>query len=117
MRESLFYDNGGVRVTKTMFEVPGTQFPIRNIGAVKTRVLNPDRRGPIICIVIGFFFIAAYGLGLLLMGLGIWWWMSQKPGHCIVVVSGGSDVEAYGSQDASQIREIQSAINAALAQL
>lgn len=115
MVDSLFYDNGVVKVTRNMFEVPGTQFPIRNIGAVKTLVVDPSRQGPIICIVIGVITLAA-GVGILLIGLGIWWWISQKPMYCIMVVSGGSETKAYGCKDANQIREIQSAINAAISQ-
>ncbi|MGK7901449.1 MAG: DUF6232 family protein [Hormoscilla sp.] len=113
--ETDFYNNGVVRVTRTLFEVPGTQFPIRNIAAVKTRKINPDRKGPIVCIIIGVVTLAAF-VGILLIIGGIWWLVSQKPTYWLIVVSGGSDLEAYASNDATQIREIQSAVNAALAQ-
>ncbi|MBZ8179746.1 DUF6232 family protein [Oscillatoria salina] len=116
MADSIFYDNGVVRVTRNMFEVPSTQFPIRNIAAVKTLIENPSRKGPIICIVLGVFLLIFYGLGLLLIGLGIWWWRSQKSTYWIVVVSGGSESRAYASTDFKQIREIQSAVNSALSQ-
>jgi hypothetical protein len=111
------FDNGVVKVTKTIFQVPGTQYPIRNIGAVRTRLEKPSRKGPIICCIIGFFLIAAYGLGFLIIGLGIWWWMSQKPMYYIIVSSAGTDSEAYCSSNMNEIMQIQEAINSAIAEL
>jgi hypothetical protein len=111
-----FFDNGVVKVTRNMFEVPRTQYPIRNIGAVKTMVEEPNRTGPIICCVVGFSLITAYGLGLLIIALGIYWWKSQKPRYWIIVISAGTESKAYDSSNQSEIREIQSAINSALAE-
>lgn len=115
MDANVFYDDGTVKVTRNMFEVPGTQFPIRNLGSVKTRTLPPNRKGPIICIVVGVLLIAAAGLGLIGIGLGIWWWMSQKNAYLILVMSGGKEERAYSSLDSDTILKIQSAINQALA--
>ena len=111
-----FFNNGSVVVTRNTFQVPGTQYPIRNIGAVKTQVIKPDRKGPIICCIVGFFLIAAYGLGLLIIGLGIYWWISQKTKYCIIVVSSGTESQAYSSSNMNEINAIQSAINSALAE-
>ena len=111
-----FFNNGSVVVTRNTFEVPGTQYPIRNIGAVKTQVVKPDRKGPIICCIVGFFLIAAYGLGLLIIGLGIYWWISQKTEYRIIVVSAGTESQAYSSSNMNEINAIQSAINSALAE-
>ena len=114
MENNLFYDDGSVRVSRTMFETPGTQFPIRNIAAVRTLTESPNRKGPIICVVVGVLLLGAYGLGLIGIGLGVFWWISQKDLYYIVVVSGGADQKAYVSPDSTTIRKIQSAINSAL---
>jgi hypothetical protein len=110
-----FYDNGEIKVTKVMFQVPGTQFPIRNIGAVNTVSITPERKGPIICIVVGIFLIAANGLGLIGIIAGVLWWISQKTLYVIQVISGGATQKAYASYNADEIREIQSAVNSAIA--
>jgi hypothetical protein len=115
MSEVPFYDRNGVRITRSLFEVPGTQFPVRNISAVKTTTIKPERKGSLICIVIGVFLIAAYGLGLLLIGLGIFWWTSQKIKYVIMLITAGQDLEGYVSVNFDEIREIQSALNAAIA--
>jgi hypothetical protein len=108
------FDNGIVKVSRTVFEVPGTQYPIRNIGAVKTSTEKPNRKGPIILCIVGFFLIPVYGLGLLIIGLGIWLWISQKPTYWIVVMSAGTESKAYCSSNMDEIIQIQSAINSAL---
>ena len=112
-----FYDNGAIRVTKVMFEVPGTQFPIRNIGAVNTITIPPERKGPIICVVVGIFLIAANGLGLIGIIAGVLWWISQKTLYVIQVISGGSTQRAYSSHNLDEIREIHLAVNSAIANL
>lgn len=114
MDTNIFYEDGLVKVTRSMFEAGSTQFPIRNIGSVRTLTEQPSRKGPIICICVGVLLIAAAGLGLLLIGAGIYWWISQKTLYYIIVVSGGSESRAYSSTDSTTIRKIQSAINQAL---
>jgi hypothetical protein len=74
MVSSLFYDKGGVRITKTIFEVlSGTQYQIKNIDSVSILKEDPNRKGPLICILVGVLLLAAYGLGFIFIGLGIWW--------------------------------------------
>lgn len=116
MADSLFYDQGGVRITRTIFEVPGTQYQIRNINSVRLFEKKPERNGPIICIVIGVITLAAV-FGILLIALGIWWWNSQKPTYTIVMNTSSGDVDGYNSANVEQVKEIQSALNAAMAQL
>ena len=113
MDTNVFYEDGLVKVTRTMFDAGSTQFPIRNIGSVKIRVTPPERKGPIICIVLGVLLLAAF-VGIILIAAGIYWWTTQKNMYWILIVSGSSEQEAYGSQDQNTIRKIQSAINQAL---
>ncbi len=116
MADSIFYDKGGVRITRTIFEFPGTQYQIRNINAVRQGEKKPDRTGPIICIVIGVLTLAAV-IGILPIALGIWWWNSQKPTYIIFLNTSSKDLGSYESPNLQEIKEIQSALNAAMAQL
>ncbi len=114
MDSNTFYDDGTVRVTRSLFEAGGTQFPIRNIGSVQVFTESPNRKGPIICIVIGVLLIAANGLGLIGIIVGVLWWINQKTIYWIDVNSGNSKSRACSSTDIDTIRKIQSAINSAL---
>jgi hypothetical protein len=113
MDANVFYEDGLVKVTRTMFDAGSTQFPIRNIGSVKIRVTLPERKGPIICIVLGVLLLTVF-VGIFLIAAGIYWWTTQKNMYWILIVSGSSEQEAYGSSDQNTIRKIQSAINQAL---
>lgn len=114
MDANIFYDDGAVRVTRSLFEAGNTQFPIRNIASVQIFTESPNRKGPIICIVVGVLLVAANGIGLIGLIGGIFWWISQKTIYWIEVNSGGAKSRAYGSADIDIIRKIQSAINSAL---
>lgn len=111
------YEGQHVRVTKSVFEVPGTQFPIRNIGAVK--VYNYEVKfwtfGKFLATV---FLTPAYGLGLLIPA----YWALKKfvlkhPSRFfgIVVVSAGTESKAYESANSDEIHQIQKALNEAIA--
>ncbi|MEK0180578.1 DUF6232 family protein [Microcoleus anatoxicus] len=116
MADSLFYDQGGVRITRTIFEVRGTQYQIRNINSVTLFTGKPDRKGPIICIVIGVLTLAAV-IGILGIALGIWWWNSQKPSYIIRMDTSSRLIDGYESMNFEEIKEIHAALNAAMAQL
>jgi len=114
MDANVFYQDDFVKVTRSLFEAGSTQFPIRNIASVQIFTENPERKGPIICILVGLLLTAAKGIGLIGIAVGIFWWISQKTVYWIEVNSGGSKSRAYGSPDIDTIRKIQSAINSAL---
>ena len=137
------YDDGVVRVSRSLFEVSGTQFPIRNIGAVKKFKTSPDRTVPIGLIGIG---LGPYMLGFLLkflfgssngwdnaawtrfmlhpywwiclgfVTLGILTWRSQEVTYHILISSSGSDVEAFSTQNVNRFAEILVALDEAISQ-
>lgn len=125
MTESVFYQNGIVKVTKTMFEAGSTQIPIRNISSVKRDIISPERNGPGICIGLGGMIItigvvslqfSPILIGLPLLAAGVYWWNSQKPTYLILITSGGTPEKVYSSENSDEISEILSALNAAIAQ-
>lgn len=132
MDSNSIYSNGVVTVTRAMFRVGSTQFPIRNIASIQILYDDPDRGGPQLFIIVGFLFIVVpiwsffragnndYGLlifalaGILMFVIGILWWRSQKKTYHIEVESGGSKSRAYSSTNHVEIIKINQAINSAL---
>ena len=115
MKNVPYYDKDGVRITKGLFEVPsGRQFSIKNIDSVEMVTTKPNRKNPVICIVVGVLSIAAYGLGILLIIAGILWWRSQNNIYSIFVTTAGTKGEAYHDYELSKIQEVRSALNAAI---
>ncbi len=106
----ILYEKGGVRITKTLFQYENREYQIKSINAIFVDKINPDRRLPIICIVSGVLTITVYGLGLLILGLGIIWWMSQKPLFILMLDTNSGRVKGISHQDYSIISEIRSAL-------
>jgi hypothetical protein len=137
------YDDGAVKVSRSLFEVSGTQFPIRNIGAVKRFQTSPDRSVPLLLIGIG---LGPYVIGLLLKFLfgswenwdntawnslmfnSYWWlwlgcltlgiliWRSQEVTYHLLITSSGSDIEAFSTQNMKRFLMILLALDEAISQ-
>jgi hypothetical protein len=112
--ETTFLDEQGITVTNSRFVAGGRTFAMSGITSVHTTRTDPSRKGPIILIVLGLIFLAAYGIGLLGIIGGVLWWMSQKPEFSIVLSSASGQVQAYTSQDSDFISRIVGAVNEAI---
>jgi hypothetical protein len=116
---SSLYESNQVRVTSSVFETPGTQYPIRNIGAIK--VYNyPIKFWTLGRIILTGLLLPVWGLGFLI--IGYWAFLKfvlKRPEHFygIIVVSAGSESKAYESSDRDEILQIQRALNDAIANI
>ena len=126
MNNEVLFENSHVSVSPAFFNAGSAQFPIRNIGSLHVAKVSPSRQLPLL--ILGFSFLVMMGaslakqgmgsfLGLLMFAGAIWWLISQKPTHCIQVVSSGATTDAYASKDLEEIKQIQQAINMAIARL
>ena len=106
----MIYDKGGVKITKTLFQYENREYEIKNINAIFVDKINPDRRLPIICIFSGFFTIPVYGLGLLIIGFGMIWLLSQKPLFILMLDTSSGRVQGISHRDYNIISEIRSAL-------
>jgi hypothetical protein len=137
------YDDGAVKVSRSLFEVSGTQFPIRNIGAVKRFQTSPDRSVPLLLIGIGlgpyiidlvmklfigsllgwhnvawtiFIFNSYWYIWLGFITLGILIWRSQEVTYHLLITSSGSDIEAFSTQNMKRFLMILLALDEAISQ-
>ena len=113
------YEGRNVRVTPSVFETPGTQYPIRNIGAVKTYHYDV-RFWSVKKVLATLFLLPFYGLGLLIPA----YWAYKKfvlkhpeRFYGIVVVSAGTESKAYESSNQDEVSQIQRALNDAIAKV
>ncbi len=81
MAETTFLNEGGILVTNARFAANGQTHAISGVTSVRSTETrsNPSKTGPIIVIVIGVLLLGLYGLGVIPIGLGIWWLVSLKP--------------------------------------
>jgi hypothetical protein len=125
----VFLSEGGILVTKTRFAVGAQTFALANISSVRG-VENPPGRGlPILVLLFGTIFflgaipsfaeevlfaLAPLAIGLLLMGLAIYWMLKQKPTFSVVLTAAGGEVTAYTSRDGAFILRVIQAITDAI---
>lgn len=119
MEESVFFEQGGVKVTNARFVVRGQTYAMNGVTSVKSSTTPPDRKGPLILIGIGLVvLLAADGagklLGLILAGAGGWLFMRQKDTHAVFLSSASGEVQALVDQDANYIGGVIAALNDAL---
>lgn len=126
LEDEIFYNKGKVRITRTLLEIEGTQYQIRNIDTVKKTTKEPDRTRPwewikigilmligaVICQSIGLFI-----LGVIILVFAINWLNSLQAIHTIFIVTTGGKEVNYSSQNIDEIKAIQSALETAMARL
>lgn len=121
MVQSSIYDKEGVKVSSSELQVGDKHYPIQNIQSVTLLKATPPRIGPAACIVVGFLCLPIYGLGVIGIISGVVWLLAQSSKHLIVLnvqenSSTSNSVEAYRSEDLSEIKAIQLALDQAKAE-
>ena len=126
LEDETLYNKGKVRITRTLLEVDGTQYQIRNIDTIKKTTKEPDRTPAWEWIRIAIFMLIGSAIlrssGLLFLGL-IWlvfslnWLNSFKATHTIFIVTTGGKEVTYSSENIDEIKAIKSALETAIARL
>ena len=119
MGETVFLDEAGVTVTQARFVHGAQTFAMSNVTSVGSARTDPSRRGPIVLVVLGVVLILAHqaasiAFGVLLAGLGAWWYQSQKPTHVVLLRSASGESRAFSSKDKTQVDRIVAAVNSAI---
>jgi len=118
MSGQLYYRKRGIRVTSSNFEIHGGAYPLSSIQSVQIRTIKPNHKGPVICLVIGgVLTLTVLGsvIGVPLVIAGLIWLLRQKPLHWLVLKTDVSTSEPYSSKDLQMVKEIASALSAAIA--
>lgn len=120
MAEQTFLEEGEVTVTNSRFVVPGQTYAMSGVTSVKSTVYNPSRIGPIILIVLGILGMiigaksGALPGGIILLVIGIAWWVLKKPKYSIMLSSASGEVEALTSKNKGFILRVVDAVNEAI---
>lgn len=119
MEEKSFFSQGNVSVSNARFIVDGQTYAMNGVTSVKTGRKAPSRWGPIIVGVVGLASLGggeagAVILGLVLIGLAIFWWVKQKPELSVVLSSSSGEMRALVSRDAAFINGVIEALNNAI---
>jgi len=110
MAEQVFYDQGGIKVTSNRLVFGQQTFQLAGITSVRPQEIPPNRKGPIILMIVGLLCTA--GIGTI---AGIIWWFTQKTKYAVMLVSAAGETPAYTSLDKDQVFQIANAVNEAMA--
>ena len=124
--DETLYNKGKVRITRTLLEINGIQYQIRNIDTVKIVTKEPDRSQAWNSFFIGVLMLIScvfypslelFLVALIAIGLGINWLYSLKATHTLLIATTGGNQTSYSSENIDEIKEIRSALEAAMARL
>ena len=112
MGEQLLYRKRGIRLTNQQLEIRGGGvYPLSAIQGVAVREEQPNRRGPLLCMVIGLFPPAFPALIV-----GLIWLVRQKPGYWLSLTTEYGTIEPFGSNRSQPVRELQAILATTLEQ-
>jgi plastocyanin domain-containing protein len=109
MAEQVFFERGDIKVTSARVVFGSQTFTLSGVTSVRSLEVKPNRKGPIVLMIVGLFCTA--GLGTI---AGIIWWFLQKTEYAVMFASASGETQAYTNQDPKIVAEIVNAINDAI---
>ncbi|MGA1285018.1 MAG: DUF6232 family protein, partial [Prochlorothrix sp.] len=108
MAETLLYRKRGIRLTTETLEIRGGGvYPLQSIRGVTVREERPDRKGPILCLVLGVMVWP-------LIPIGVIWLLRQRSAYWLSLETEYGTVEPLGMAKPQIVQELQGAIAEAL---
>lgn len=115
--EKIYYENGGVTVTKSRFIVHGQTYTMNGVTSVRDIVDQPWK-GQAFLGFLGLVLLlsgdgGAILFGLLLIAGAIFWFIKAKK-YLIFLSSASGEVQALSNSDSGFIKNVVSALNQAI---
>ena len=115
--EKVYFQEGGVTVTKARFIVPDQTYAMSGITSVKAAIDQP-LKGPAILGGVGVLMmfsgdVVAIIFGFLLIAGAILWFIKRKK-HIVVLSTASGEAKAISSDNSSFIGKIIAALNEAI---
>lgn len=115
-QERVFFQDTFVTITQSRYIARGKTYAMRNISSVAIFKIPADNTPEIIIVVCGVLLLAAYGLGILLIILGIYLIRKKKPSYAVRINTNAGETNSLISPNLAYIKKIVNAINEAIIQ-
>ncbi len=115
VKEVVFLNDQGVRVTNTRFILPKQTFAMSGITSVQAHEEKPSKVAPMVLIVGGTLAAvnggAGAAVGIPILIAGVIWWVLQKTTYLVLLHTASGEAKALSSHDEAWISRVVHAIN------
>jgi len=113
--ETVFFEEGDVKVTNARFLTYGKTHSMNGITSVSKFRFPPNRKGPIILAIVGLLaFIFKWYIAVIILALAAVWWFTQKTYYSVQLSSASGDADALRSANEEYIDRVVTALNDAI---
>lgn len=115
--ETIFYNGNSVTVTQSRFVTESKTYAMRNISSVHLFEIVKNKAKAIVLIIFALLFLFSkefFWIGLILIALGIIWFIFIKNEYAVRISTNAGEVNSIISQNKEYIREIVNALNEAI---
>ncbi|MBW8362662.1 MAG: hypothetical protein K0M56_10815 [Kaistella sp.] len=117
--ETVFYHDTNVTVTPVRYVTPSRTYSMKNVSSVYVCEISKSRLKAVVITLLGFPFLFAgdlFFVGLLMILLGICWFISIKNEYAIRISTNVGESDSLVSEDKIYIEKIANALNEAYIQ-
>lgn len=116
VEEQVFFNENGVLVTNTRFQLQGQMFAMAGVTSVGVTYEEPSKNGPLVMMLLGIVLFALevylYGLVSLLLG-GLWFWALKTEYHLTLTTAAGQQ-RVTSSKDEEYMASLRQALTNAI---
>lgn len=114
-QEIVLYENDGVLVTRQRAVLAGKTFAMANISSVSLETRVPNTLVAWLLVIGGVLLSpCAMGVTLVFSAVGVYFLVTGKPTHSVVITSASTEVQALTSHNEQFIQDVVHALNEAI---
>lgn len=115
--ETTFYQDNSVTVTQSRYVTHSKTYAMRNISSVHIFEIIKSKNKAFFMALFGVIFLFSkdvFWVGLIIIALGIWWFVSIKNEYAVRISTNSGEANSIISKDRNYIQKIVNALNDAI---
>lgn len=115
--EPVYYQDNQVTVTQSRFVAFSKTYAMRNISSVHIFEIVKSKMKAIFLIILGLLLLFSkeiFFVGIILIALGIWWFISIKNEYAVRISTNAGEANSIVSKDRVYVQKIVDALNEAI---
>lgn len=115
--ETIFYQDSSVIITQSRYVAYSKTYAMRNISSVHIFEIAKSNTKAILLIIFGIMLLFSkeiFFMGIILIALGVWWYISIKNDYAVRISTNAGEANSIISTDKKYIQTIVNALNQAI---